>query len=67
MPYISELLNNRVTDSSDVTAGKLRDILISPKEGALPPWSFWWLRTFKAKSVLCLTSLWQILTAAGFP
>jgi len=26
MPYISELLNNKITDSSDTTVGKLQDI-----------------------------------------
>ncbi len=40
MPYISELLNNKITDSSDASVGKLRDILISPKEGAFAPLEF---------------------------
>lgn len=37
MPYISELLNNRITDNTDTTVGKLKDILISPKPGGFPP------------------------------
>lgn len=40
MPYISELLNNKITDSSDETVGKLKDILISPKEGSFAPLEF---------------------------
>ncbi len=37
MPYISELLNNTITDSSDSTVGKLQDILIGPKEESFSP------------------------------
>lgn len=37
MPYISQLLDNKVTDSSDAVVGKLQDILISPKEGDFAP------------------------------
>ena len=40
MPYISELLNNRVTDSADVSVGKLQDILITAKEGTFAPLEF---------------------------
>jgi magnesium transporter len=40
MPYISELLNNTISDSSDENVGKLQDILISPKEGAFSPLEF---------------------------
>jgi magnesium transporter len=40
MPYISELLNNKITDSSDVGVGKLEDILIVPQEGAFEPLEF---------------------------
>lgn len=40
MPYISELLNNKITDSSDAVVGKLEDILIEPKEGAFEPLEF---------------------------
>jgi len=40
MPYISELLNNKITDSSDANVGKLEDILITPKEGAFEPLEF---------------------------
>ena len=41
MPYISELLNNKITDSSDAPVGRLEDILISvPKEGAFEPLEF---------------------------
>lgn len=37
MPYISELLHNKVTDSSDTVVGKLQDVLIQPKNGSFPP------------------------------
>jgi len=40
LPYISELLNNKITDSSDVQVGKLEDILIQPKEGVFEPLEF---------------------------
>lgn len=40
MPYISELLNNKVFDSSDATVGKLQDILTAPKEGSFQPLEF---------------------------
>lgn len=40
MPYISELLNNQVYDSSDAPVGKLQDILITPKEGEFAPLEF---------------------------
>ena len=40
MPYISQLLNNSITDSSDEVVGKLVDILISPREGAFEPLEF---------------------------
>ena len=40
MPYISELLNNKIYDSSDAIVGKLEDILISPKNGSFSPLEF---------------------------
>jgi magnesium transporter len=40
MPYISELLNNTITDSADEKVGKLEDILIQPKEGEFEPLEF---------------------------
>jgi len=40
MPYISELLNNTITDSSDASVGKLQDILISPKADSFAPLEF---------------------------
>lgn len=45
MPYISELLNNTITDSSDVKVGKLQDILIIPKDGAFEPLEFLVIKT----------------------
>lgn len=45
MPYISELLNNTVTDSSDAKVGKLEDILIIPKDGAFAPLEFLVIKT----------------------
>lgn len=40
MPYISELLNNTITDSADAKVGKLEDILIHMKPGAFDPLEF---------------------------
>ncbi len=37
MPYISELLHNKVSDSSDAVVGRLEDILINPKNGSFSP------------------------------
>lgn len=45
MPYISELLDNKVTDSSDANVGKLKDILIVPKEGEFEPLEFLVIKT----------------------
>src|SRR5581483_3357254 len=40
MPYISELLDNKVFDSSDATVGRLKDILVAPREGSFEPLEF---------------------------
>ncbi|MCX6797265.1 MAG: CBS domain-containing protein, partial [Candidatus Doudnabacteria bacterium] len=41
MPYISELLDNKITDSTESAVGKLKDILIRPKSGQhFPPLEF---------------------------
>lgn len=45
MPYISELLNNQVTDSSDQNVGKLIDILIEPHDGSFAPLEFLAVKT----------------------
>src|SRR5574340_1124534 len=45
MPYISELLDNQVYDSSDLKAGRLEDILIRPKNGSFSPLEFLVIRT----------------------
>ncbi|MDR3642270.1 MAG: CBS domain-containing protein [Candidatus Doudnabacteria bacterium] len=45
MPYISELLNNKIYDSSDEIVGKLQDILISPKEANFAPLEFLVIKT----------------------
>ena len=45
MPYISELLNNTITDSSDVSVGKLEDILIAPKADSFAPLEFLVIKT----------------------
>ncbi len=45
MPYISELLNNKVYDSSDSSAGRLEDILISQKNGSFSPLEFLAVKT----------------------
>ena len=47
MPYISELLDNTITDSSDRVVGKLEDILIIPKDGTFEPLRFLVVRTPK--------------------
>lgn len=45
MPYISELLNNKIYDSSDASVGELKDILISPKEASFAPLEFLVIKT----------------------
>lgn len=40
MPYISELLNNKITDSSDSFVGYLEDIVIGPKGENFSPLEF---------------------------
>lgn len=46
MPYISELLNNQISDSSDAVVGKLQDILIAPpEEGSFEPLEFLVVKT----------------------
>lgn len=47
MPYISELLNNVITDSSDAEVGRLEDILISPKGGSFAPLRYLVVKTKK--------------------
>ena len=47
MPYISELLNNKITDNSDASVGRLEDVLIVPKEGAFEPLEFLVIKTPK--------------------
>lgn len=37
MPYLSRLLDSRVTDSSDKVIGRLRDVLITPRAGEYVP------------------------------
>ncbi len=45
MPYISELLNNKIYDSSDESVGKLQDILITAKEASFAPLEFLVIKT----------------------
>lgn len=45
MPYISELLNNKITDSSDAQVGRLEDVLITPKDGQFEPLEFLVIKT----------------------
>src|SRR5581483_2898604 len=45
MPYISELLNNKIYDSSDSIVGRLEDILITPKNGSFSPLEFLVVKT----------------------
>jgi CBS domain-containing protein/sporulation protein YlmC with PRC-barrel domain len=45
MPYISELLDNKIYDSSDTAVGKLKDVLISPKEASFAPLEFLVIKT----------------------
>ncbi|MBL8030173.1 MAG: magnesium transporter [Candidatus Doudnabacteria bacterium] len=49
MPYISQLLNNTVTDSSDNVVGRLDDVLISLKEGFFAPLEFLAVLTYEKK------------------
>jgi sporulation protein YlmC with PRC-barrel domain len=50
MPYISQLLNNKIYDSSDAAVGKLQDILISPKEASFAPLEFLVIKTADNKT-----------------
>ncbi len=50
MPYISQLLNNTITDSSDSLVGNLKDILINPKNGNFSPLRFLVVQTNDKKS-----------------
>ena len=45
MPYISELLDNKIYDSSDAAVGRLQDILITPKEAAFAPLEYLVIKT----------------------
>ena len=47
MPYISELLNNKITDSSDAVVGRLEDVLICLKENTFDPLEFLEIKTNK--------------------
>lgn len=49
MPYISQLLNNKVTDNSDAVVGRLDDVLISIKEGSFAPLEFLAVLTYERK------------------
>lgn len=40
MLYLSQILNSKVTDSSDKTIGRLKDILVKPKAGEYDPLVF---------------------------
>lgn len=51
MPYISELLHNKISDSSDSVIGKLEDILISPKGGAFSPLEFLVIKTLPDRQI----------------
>jgi CBS domain-containing protein/sporulation protein YlmC with PRC-barrel domain len=45
MPYVSELLNNKVSDSSDSFVGRLQDILIKRETGSFPALEFLVIKT----------------------
>lgn len=40
MPYLSQLLNSKVTDSSDKVIGRLKEILVRPNSGEYSPLEF---------------------------
>lgn len=50
MPYISELLNNKITDSSDAVVGSLTDVLITLKEDTFDPLEFLQIKTRKGET-----------------
>lgn len=52
MPYISQLLSNKVTDSSDEVVGKLQDVLIQHKSGTFAPLEFLAIQTRLPKADL---------------
>lgn len=51
MPYISELLNNKIYDSSDSIVGRLEDILIISKKGSFSPLEFLVVQTLPARDI----------------
>lgn len=51
MPYISELLNNKIYDSSDSIIGRLEDILINPKNGSFSPLEFLVIKTSPGREI----------------
>lgn len=50
MPYISEMLNNRITDSADLVVGRLSDILIKKDNQVFPPLEFVEIQTANGKT-----------------
>ncbi|MCL5435467.1 MAG: CBS domain-containing protein [Patescibacteria group bacterium] len=52
MPYISQLLNNKITDSSDEVVGKLQDVLIEHKTGSFAPLEYLAVKTIAANPEL---------------
>jgi magnesium transporter len=52
MPYISELLNNKIYDSSDEIAGKLKDILILSKDGNFAPLEYLVVKTKPGNEIM---------------
>ena len=51
MPYISELLNNKVKESSDTIVGRLKDILIKPQDGTFAPLEYLAVETLPQKQI----------------
>jgi len=50
MPYISELLNNKITDSSDAVVGSLTDVLIILRNSSFDPLEFLEVKTSKGQT-----------------
>ncbi|MFH1713176.1 MAG: CBS domain-containing protein [Candidatus Jacksonbacteria bacterium] len=54
MPYLSQLLNNKVKDSGETVAGRLADILIAPQLGIYAPIKFLMIKQHGSKKDIFL-------------
>jgi len=52
MPYLSRLLDSKITDSSDKVIGRLRDVMIAPKSGEYVPLKYLVVQPSKHKEFI---------------